>query len=57
MFVLKAVGYNQYILFIIYCPPNSFDFSDLTKYAKNSTAYRMSIRSNVRVNMVWHFTA
>ena len=32
--VSKAVGYNQYILFIICCPPILFDFSDLTKYAK-----------------------
>ena len=33
IFVSKVVDYNQYILFIIYCLPSSFNFSDLTKYA------------------------
>ena len=33
MFVLKAVYYNQYILFINDCPHILFDFSGLTKYA------------------------
>ena len=52
MFVLKAVDYNQYILFINDCPPNSFDFSDLTKYARIPLPINTYNRLNMGNDMV-----
>lgn len=52
MFVLKAVDYNQYILFIIDCPHILFDVSGLTKYAIIPLPVSTSIHSNIRVDTV-----
>ena len=52
MFVLKAVDYNQYILFINDCPPISFDFSGLTKYARIPLPIDTYNRSNIGNDMV-----
>ena len=52
IFVSKLVDYNQYILFINDCPPISFDFSGLTKYAKIPLPVSTSIHSNIRVDTV-----
>ena len=52
MFVLKAVGYNQYILFINDCPPISFDFSGLTKYAIIPLPINTYNRPNIGNDMV-----
>lgn len=52
MFVSKAVSYNQYILFINDCPPISFDFSGLTKYAIIPLPIDTRNRSNISNDMV-----
>lgn len=52
MFMLKAVDYNQYILFINDCPPISFDFSDLTKYARIPLPIDTYNHSNIDNDMV-----
>lgn len=52
IFVLKAVDYNQYILFINDCPHILFDFSDLTKYARIPLPIDTYNRSNIGNDMV-----